>query len=356
MFTRRSLFLSLTLVTIVTSFLAAAPAARAQGRNYIALGDSYAFGYTTAAAASSTGDQGYVAPFADYLASQFGGTRPTVTNLAIPGETSTSFFTGAPTVFAGQAPYPDGLIDAPLREQARNDNYVDIPFPQFSGLGAPLPGAAQNTALQNTLAQIKTSGGTVDYITIQMGGNDILALFGQSAFLSLNAVQQQAVLQSQFLNLQNRYISLLTSLASPVTGAPNAQILVVGYADPFAGLGAGNPLSGGNPSFPLSTQLTLSTNALLRGVATGFGAKFVDIYTPFVGSETQYTYIADPTPLPGGSPNFHPNATGYGVIARQIAATAAAPEPGVLSLLSIVAVPGAVRFVRRKKAGKQRLA
>ncbi len=339
---RRSFLLSITLILFLFAAAQGTPAqAQAQGRNYIALGDSYAFGYTTAAAPSSTGDQGYVALFADTLASRLGGVRPTVTNLAIPGETSTSFFTGAPTVYSNQAPLPGGLIDAPLREQARNDQYPNLPFPQFSATGVTLPGDPQSVALQNRLGQIKASGGTIDYITIQMGGNDILALFGQSAFTSLSLSQQSLVLQTQFANLQARYISLLTSLANPTFGAPGAQILLVGYADPFAGLGAANPLAGPNPANPISTQLTQQTNALLQGIAGSFGARYVDIYTPFVGNEIQYSYIADPTLLPGGSPNFHPNAAGYAVIARQIAATSAAPEGSTLSLFALIAVPGA---------------
>jgi hypothetical protein len=140
------------------------------------------------------------------------------------------------------------LIDAPLREQVRNDNYPDLPFPQFSVTGVPLPGDPQSVALQNRLTEIKASGGTIDYITIQIGGNDILALFGQSAFTSLSLPQQSLVLQTQFANLQASYISLLTSLANPTFGAPGAQILLVGYADPFAGLSAANPLAGPNPA------------------------------------------------------------------------------------------------------------
>ena len=43
----------------------------------------------------SYGDQGFVKPFADFLG-QVNGARPTVDNIAISGETTTSFFTGSP--------------------------------------------------------------------------------------------------------------------------------------------------------------------------------------------------------------------------------------------------------------------
>ena len=64
-------------------------------QTYLALGDSIAFGKTDGIPVSF-GDQGYVKPFADFLATRNGGTRPDVINLAFPGETSSSFFTAIP--------------------------------------------------------------------------------------------------------------------------------------------------------------------------------------------------------------------------------------------------------------------
>jgi len=61
---------------------------------YLALGDSSAFGETNRTQNPSNGDRGYVRPFADYLGSVY-GTRPTVVNLAINGETSGSYFAGS---------------------------------------------------------------------------------------------------------------------------------------------------------------------------------------------------------------------------------------------------------------------
>lgn len=314
--------------------------AQAQTRNYIALGDSYALGYTTPSAPASNGDQGYVSLFANALATRLGGVRPTVTNLAVSGETSTSFFSGTPTNLVGP-PFPDGLVDAPLREPARNTNYLGT-------------SSSQSALLQGRLSTIRSAGQTVDFVTVQIGGNDILGVLGQTAFQSLGAtqagqLQQQQILQNRFLNLQTQYTTLLTALTNPTTGVPNAQIILVGYADPFAGLGVNNPLSGGTPNNPLSTQLTLQANGLISGLAQAFGVRYVDIYTPFKGNETQYTYIADPNAsLPGGTPNFHPNALGYSVIANRINAVSAAPEPSDLGLLSIVLAPSAMILVRRR--------
>src|SRR6516165_310600 len=64
-----------------------------RGRTYLALGDSLAFGVSNIDPVSY-GDQGYVKPYADWLATQDDGVRPNVINLAISGESSESFFTG----------------------------------------------------------------------------------------------------------------------------------------------------------------------------------------------------------------------------------------------------------------------
>ena len=76
---------------VLTLFLASLCRADSM-ETYLALGDSIAFGVTDVTPISF-GDQGYVRLYADFLATQGGGLRPRVINLAIPGETSSSFFT-----------------------------------------------------------------------------------------------------------------------------------------------------------------------------------------------------------------------------------------------------------------------
>jgi len=308
-------------------FASAPRVARANGgKNYVALGDSYAFGYTSSATTPvGLGDQGYVGLFADFWATVNGGVRPTVTNLAVPGETSTSFFAGAPTFFDGTVPpYPNGLVDAPARNQGFNTHYTT-------------PNTPQSTLLAQSLAAIQGGGGKVDYVTIQMGGNDILPLLPQPAFQALTPVQQQQVIAAQFAALQNNYTDLLTSVKA---AAPNARVFVIGYADPFAGLGAANPIAG------ISTPLALQANTLFQGLAATFGATYVDIYTPFLGHELQYTNIAT---TDSGFPNFHPNSVGYSVIGNQLALAASAPEPGSVALLLAVLPCGAgLLFLRRR--------
>jgi lysophospholipase L1-like esterase len=96
---------------------------------YLALGDSIAFGVTDVTPVSF-GDQGYVKLYADFLATQANGIRPHVVNLAIPGETSTGFFT---------AVSPPGLPPHNLLESV-NLNYQGH------------PSASHDALLLNTLA------------------------------------------------------------------------------------------------------------------------------------------------------------------------------------------------------------
>ena len=79
-------------------------------------------------------------------------------------------------------------------------------------------------------------------------------------------------------------------------------------------------------------------------MAGQWGAKYVDVYTPFVGHEAAYTYM---TVVPG---DVHPNALGYSVIAAQLAGATPAPEPSTLAVmgLGIVALAATARGRARR--------
>src|SRR3954447_15897035 len=83
------------LALAVVSALASSRPAPA-GTIYLVLGDSYALGVTSVTPPPSYGDQGYVKHYADHLATLDGGVRPDVINLAIFGESSTTFFAPGP--------------------------------------------------------------------------------------------------------------------------------------------------------------------------------------------------------------------------------------------------------------------
>ena len=98
---RRALLAASVLASVSAQAAHAAP-------TYVALGDSITFGETDLNYAQSLGDRGYVSQFADTLASRNGGVRPGVVNLAIDGETASSF-----TMNAGRTPPVMGRGDAP---------------------------------------------------------------------------------------------------------------------------------------------------------------------------------------------------------------------------------------------------
>jgi lysophospholipase L1-like esterase len=275
---------------------------------YLALGDSYAFGYQNITTTppigfggTSNGDQGYVNLFANYLAQQNGGTRPTVVNLARPGETTVSF---------------SGSAAAPTTPFNFNTNYAPGGFTQ-----------SQGALLSTTLAGLPTAP---KYVTIQLGGNDVLgALFNNPA--SLPAV---------FATLQTNYSLILASVRATL---PNADIYVLGYGNPFPGLPLNSPYN--TPSGQIAAAVaTAQGNALISALAGGIGAKYVDLSNVFTGQEAQLTNIQQTEVT--GLPNYHPNAQGYQSIANRLIATAA-PEPTSLAL--ILTVFTAVGIVGRRR-------
>ena len=91
-------------LTTLAALFALTPLPVAAGhQTYIALGDSLAFGEYRFQDNPSNGDRGYVGPYADYLAQFNGGVRPTVINLGVDGETTTTFLNGGPS---GPGPVP----------------------------------------------------------------------------------------------------------------------------------------------------------------------------------------------------------------------------------------------------------
>ena len=245
---------------------------------YVALGDSYAYGYTNQTATPyTTGDQGYVRLFADYLATQNDSQRPDVFNLANPGETTASFLRGS-----GPAP------------PRYNQNYA----PDFS---------QNQAALFAALADERD----ISVVTLQIGGNDLLGLVADPAFLFGAAAARQTRLDAAFATLETNYRALLRQINAL---APNARVLILGYPDPFAGLGAQNPLAG------LSTPIAQRENALYERLAGEFGARYVDLFAAFAGRETELTLITTDDPPGSGYPNFHPTFTGYQEIAARLAA------------------------------------
>jgi lysophospholipase L1-like esterase len=272
--------------------LAPARPAPASFQTFIALGDSNVFGETDFTRNPSYGDRGFVAPVADALARLYGGVRPNVINLAIDGETTTSYYTGT-----GRVSDDSGILF--------NLNYTQ-------------PFLSQHDLFLSRLAAERAAGHTVTTVLFALGTNDLNALI-TPANLALPFDQQVALVTRALATVQANYTRTLTEIRSLL---PSADLILPGTYNPYAAL-PGSPISA---IAPLAVQ---ALNQVVEGEAAAFGGHYADIYTPLLGHEAQYTFILTP---PVGS-NGHLNDLGYSVVGASVA-SAAVPEPSSLSMLA----------------------
>jgi len=296
-----NLLLGVTLAMTATLAVPSASAAPV----YVALGDSITFGETDLNYVQSSGDRGYVGLFANTLAFRNGGVRPAVFNLAIDGETASSFVTNA-----GRTPPALGRGDSPL--QLENLSYGNS------------NALSQSQLFANTVAAQQAAGNTVGTVTVTLGFNELAAL---APMQNTPAAETAAIAQipSTLSAYRTSYASVLTQVRSL---APNASLYLLGYFNPF-------PADPASPAAPVFNAGGVALNGVIQNLAAQFGGIYVDNAAPFVGHEAQYTYQAlQPAGSSVGGPfggilpvgNVHPNALGYSVIAADVAA-ATVPEP-----------------------------
>ncbi len=153
---------------------------------YISLGDSLAFGVgeNDTATDVSNGDRGFVKPFADVLASFNGGVRPNVINLGVSGTTSVSFFEGGGGIRTPQA-------------ALRNTHYSNTT-------------TTQNSLLLATIAEERTAGRDIGYVTISLGSNDLFALVLDPAFGRVSDAEKFRLLGQTLQTVAIRISTLLT--------------------------------------------------------------------------------------------------------------------------------------------------
>lgn len=279
---------------------------------YIALGDSITFGETDLNYAQSFGVRGYVGLYANTLATRL-GTTPNVVNLAIDGETATSFFSNA-----GRTPPVAGRGDAPL--QLENLNYANS------------TALSQSQVFANTVSAQTGLGNTIAAVTITLGFNELAALAPAANTPALEAAALAQV-PAELAAYRTNYSNVL-SYARGL--APTASFSLLGYYDPF-------PANEASPAAPLFDTYGAQLNSIIQQLATQYGAIYVNNATPFVGKEAAYTYQGV---LPAGSSvsglyggllpigDVHPNALGYAQIAADVAA-ASVPEPTSWALLGV---------------------
>ncbi len=273
----------------------------------LALGDSITFGETDLNYVPSFGDRGYAGRYADLLATLNGGVRPQVINLAIDGETAVSFRTGI-----GRTAPVVNRTDIPLATQNLN----------YSG---PTP-ARQLSLLQSNVAAQAALGNTIKVVTITLGFNEVAAL---SQLPPADALMQ---IPRTLADYEISYSEVLTNVRALL---PSADLFLVGYYNPF-------PADPSSPAAAIFNAGGAQLNSIIEKLASVYGGSFVDTAAAFVGHEAEYTYLDEfkAGSTVGGSfggvlpiGNVHPNALGYDVIARQIFAVTAVPEPSSWGLL-----------------------
>lgn len=224
---------------------------------YLALGDSLSAGYQPDPTISW--ENGWVYQFRAMLAQR----EPTVlTNLALGGECTGTFING------GLSPAcPTKTISSPAQ-------------------------------LAVAVAYLKAYAGQVGLITVEVGGDN---LYGHmTAFLKDTPAAQQALLQGLFPPLVRDWATIFTTLRR---ACPGCTIVAVNQYDPL-------PPTTTTAGVPM--VMALYNGALVK-ITAPLHIKVADVYSPFVGHELTYTWIA--------RGDIHPNTAGYTVMAHAVAKT-----------------------------------
>jgi lysophospholipase L1-like esterase len=267
-FTRRPVRVALILAWLVAAIAIPIRAAEPPTK-YVALGDSLAWGD----GATDPAQTAYVPLLADYFAGTPHGGAKQAVNLAVRGETTTSFL-------AGQ--------------------------------------------LAAAMAQIGDPATDTRVVTLAIGGNDLLDLLNDATD---PCVQDPSSPTCRFLvaealgGVAARLPIILGSLSAVLAGDPDgARVYVMTLYNPFGG--TGSPFEAAVDGALLGSDLridcaALSTDPTAAGLndivactSFVFGATLVDSY-PVIGDQAlQLTHIGEPVF------NIHPNDEGYALLAR----------------------------------------
>jgi lysophospholipase L1-like esterase len=245
--------------------------ARADVPVYLSLGDSDAFGADDASSGPSYGVTGYVGAYAQLLASM-DGVAPQVINLALPGETSTSFFTGVGRATAS------GATDSQLA--AANANYT----------GDTL--ITQQVMMISAIQHALSNSQAVTDVTLSLGSGDLLAVTLQPGFQSLSQAAQMADFQAALATFQTNELRLLAELRQLL---PSTNLTLVGAVNPLSSSTANSLMPG----------VVASMNQLIASDAASVGGN----------------YVAAPS-----------LTTGLGLVAVTGVAGLSAPLPGTITL------------------------
>ena len=243
--------------------------ADATSGHYLALGDSLAFGD----GASSPEHNGYVPRVARAFNSLGPGFDPSV-NLAVKGETSTSFIDGGQLVAA--------------------------------------------------VASVSDPSTDIELVTLDIGGNDLLALLKAGPCTTDPQGTACALLVAGTLQqFGNNFGIIVGTVAFGLANDPGSEkFLVMTYYNPWDGTGSQYEAIVDMALFGMdgivdcaaigANPYNAGMNDIITCVGQQFGAEVVDVYSAFDGQADALTHI--------GENNFHPNNHGYQVIAEEFIA------------------------------------
>jgi lysophospholipase L1-like esterase len=230
---------------------------------YLALGDSLAYGFQQARfnaefpnIVASTFNTGYVDDFSAALQTVKPGI--TTVNLGCPGETTASYFTGC-------------------SYQAH--------FQLHAGYAGSQEAAA--------LAFLAGHRGQVSPITLDNGANDVTPC---NSSPNPGPCFAAAIAQVG--------ANLDTALARLRAAAPDAEIIVMQYYDPFAAVA------------PSSLDVSKQLDAVIAAAAAKHRARLADALTPFNLAPPQPATLCSLGPFCPLT-DVHPNDSGYALIAQQ---------------------------------------
>jgi lysophospholipase L1-like esterase len=263
------LFVPAVVVALVAAFALTSDTTYSKGPppkvapEYLALGDSLGYGYP----GSDPTTYGYVAFFHDFLASDQAWDREVdLLNLSIPGATSTSLIS-------------DELPTALAELEARNGD--------------------------------KKGNNDVKVVTVDIGGNDVLALLGVCAGGITPACQ--LAIYTTFATFSYNFDYTLGELRA--AAGPGTTIIVMTYYNSFEGPGCppalvplGETVLEGNPAL----GLPLGLNDLIRSIAAAHNAGVADL----VPGGVFPALLGESDILPDCT---HANDSGYQIIADAFA-------------------------------------
>jgi lysophospholipase L1-like esterase len=262
----RSSLLTLALVAVLSAaFSNAAGAAAPATRQYVALGDSLAFGF-----GASDPARAYVPLLFQYFQQPRTENVRILQNLSRPGETSDSFIAGGQLALA-------------------------------------------------VAAIVETTTDT-RVVTLDIGGNDLLVLTSIEPCQSFPGSDLcQALVAAQLRKFAINYDLILGALSSALENDPGNKetLFVMTYYNPYSGTGllyeafADRALLGSDLVIDCSAppgDARAGLNDLIACIGASSGAVVADVYPAFRGRGFELTHIA--------AGDIHPNDAGYAVIAQ----------------------------------------